>query len=334
MGFYERQIPPHRIQRFLCFHCRRSFSSQTFDPTYWLKRPELLKPLLFRTLACSAYRQIAREFGVSPTTVARQVARLGRHCLLFQERYRPARELTEPLVIDGFESFEFSQYWPIHLNTAVGARSHFLYAFTDSELRRKGRMSAVQRKRRAELEARYGRPDPRAIEKGVAELLRLVARAPAALRVHSDDHPAYPRAFQRLPHLEITHQVTPSRRARNPQNPLFAVNVLDLLLRHSGANHKRETIAFSKRRQSAVERMAILQVWRNFMKSVSERKRDPTPAERLGIVRRKLGIGDVLRSRLFASRLRLPGRVRAYYGREVETRQLPRNNRHRLQYAF
>jgi hypothetical protein len=334
MGFYERLSTPHRIQRFLCFHCRRSFSSQTFDPTYWLKRPELLRPLFLRTLACSAYRQIAREFGVSPTTVARQVARLGRHCLLFQERYRPWGALEEPLVIDGFESFEFSQYWPIHLNTAVGAHSHFLYAFTDSELRRKGRMTARQRKRRAELEARYGRPDPRAVEKGIAELVGLVARAPAALRLHSDDHPAYPRAFRRLPHLEITHQVTSSRRARNPQNPLFAVNVLDLLLRHSGANHKRETIAFSKRRQSAVERMAIVQVWRNFMKSVSERKRDSTPAQRLGLTRRALGVGDVLRRRLFASRLGLPQRLRTYYRREVETRQLPANARHQLQYAF
>jgi hypothetical protein len=334
MGFYERQIPPHRIQRFLCSHCHRSFSSQTFDPTYYLKRPELLGPLLSGSLGCSAYRQIARELGVSPTTVARQVARLGRHCLLFQERYRPCGPVSEPVVIDGFESFEFSQYWPMHLNTAVGAKSHFLYAFTDSELRRKGRMTPVQRKRRAELEARYGRPDPRAIEKGIVELLQLVARSPTPLRVHSDDHPAYPRAFRRLSHLEITHQVTSSRRARNPQNPLFVVNVLDLLLRHSSANHKRETIAFSKRRQSAVERMAILQVWRNFMKSVSERKRDSTPAERLGIMRRKLGIGDVLSRRLFPLRLRLPERLRAYYWREIETRQLPRNARHRLQYAF
>jgi hypothetical protein len=36
------------------------------------------------------------------------------------------------------------------------------------------------------------------------------------------------------------------------QNPLFPVNLADLLLRHSSANHKRETIAFSKRRQGAM----------------------------------------------------------------------------------
>jgi hypothetical protein len=50
---------------------------------------------------------------------------------------------------------------------------------------------------------------------------------------------------------EVTHRTISSRALRDTRNPLFAINLLDLLIRHSGANHKRETIAFSKRRQSA-----------------------------------------------------------------------------------
>ena len=162
----------------------------------------------------------------------------------------------------------------------------------------------------------------------------MAARVPQELEVRSDEHPAYPRAFRRLHRLKITHCRTPSKQARNPQNPLFPVNLLDLLIRHSGANHKRETIAFSKRRQSAAERLAVLQVWRNFIKSTSERKRDATPAERLGITGRALRVPEVLARRLFASRVGLPEKLQAYYRREVETRQLPRNTRHELSYAF
>ena len=44
---------------------------------------------------------------------------------------------------------------------------------------------------------------------------------------------------------------------RTPQNPLFPVNLSDLLIRHTGGNHKRETIAFSKRRQGALYRIAV-----------------------------------------------------------------------------
>jgi hypothetical protein len=195
-------------------------------------------------------------------------------------------------------------------------------------------MTPAQRRRRAELEARYGRPDRNSIEKGTVDLLQLAVRHPQELELRSDEHPAYPRAFRRLARLQIHHRRTPSRRARNPQNPLFVINVLDLLIRHTGANHKRETIAFSKRRQSAAERLAVLQVWRNFIKPVSERKRDATPAQRLGLTRTALSVPAVLAHRLFPSRVGLPGRLGAYYRREVRTRQIARNRRHELRYAF
>ncbi len=176
-GFYLRQAHPQRIQRYRCSRCRRSFSSQTFSTTYWLRRPELPRLIFGRLIACSGYRQIARDLGISPTTVLRQTERLGRHCLLFHERLRPKAGPPEPLVVDGFETFEYSQYTPVHFNTAVGASSHYVYGFTDSELRRKGRMTAKQRRRREELEAEFGRPDPRSIEREMAALVALVAPA-------------------------------------------------------------------------------------------------------------------------------------------------------------
>lgn len=332
-GFFIRHAAPRRIQRYRCTHCGRSFSSQTFHPTYWLKRPEVLPGLLLRVLACSGFRQVAREMGIAPTTVLCQVERLGRHCLLFHERHRPKGPLVEPLVVDGFESFEYSQYHPLHFHTAVGAHSQFFYAFTDSELRRKGRMTDHQKKRRATLEACLGRPDPRSIEREMAALIALVVPEQSAAEIRSDEHPAYPRALRRLEDRQLQHRVTSSKRPRNPQNPLFPVNLLDLLIRHSSANHKRETIAFSKRRQGAAYRLAILLVWRNYLKSVSERRQDPTPAQRLGILERKLSVDDVLAERLFPTRISLPDRLAQYYWRRVHTRTIANAPEHQLAYA-
>jgi transposase-like protein len=334
-GFHHRLSHPQSVQRFLCLHCRRSFSTQTFSTTYWLKRPDLLKTLFHRTLQCSAYRQVARELDVDPTTVQRQVERLGRHCLLFQELHRPKETPRETLVLDGFESFEFSQYYPCHFHVAAGAETHFFYAFTDSELRRKGRMTRAQKIRRDKLEFESGRPDPKSIEKEVAELVKLVVRGPGQLRVQSDEHRAYPRAFRRVrTEVRIEHAVTPSKASRTPANPLFPANLLDLLIRHSGGNHKRETIAYSKRRQGGAERLAILQVWRNFVKSISERKKNESPAQLLGLFRRRLRVEEILSKRLFPSLIELPARIMKYYRREIRTRRIPNCRRHTLKYAF
>jgi transposase-like protein len=287
---YPRRCEPRVIHRYRCGHCRRSFSDQTFRTTYWLKRPNLLIPIFHRLLGCSGFRQIAREFEVSPTTVLGHSARLGRHCLLFHEIHRPTGMIPEPVVLDGFISFEYSQYHPTAFHVLTGARSHFFYGFTDSELRRSGRMTARQKTRRLELERVHGRPHPRSTEREVVSLLTIAAPTPQALEVHSDDHHDYPLAMRRLPHLTIAHHVTSSRIARTASNPLFPVNLLDLLIRHSGANHKRETIAFSKRRQSGAERLAVLLVWRNYIKSFSERKKDESRAMRLGLIDTRLTV--------------------------------------------
>jgi hypothetical protein len=261
-------------------------------------------------------------------------ARLGRHALLILEACRPRAAPSEPLVVDGFESFAFSQYYPLHLNLAVGAESHFVYAFTESELRRKGRMTAAQKRKRVREEALVGRPDPKAIEKGMAEAVALVVPAGERACIRSDDHRAYPRALNRLTERVFAHEVTSSKARRTASNPLFPVNRQDLMLRHTGANHRRETIAFSKSRAGVIERAAIQWVFMNFMKSFSEKKRDATPAQKLGISDHKWTVQDFLQARLFASRVELPAVWRAYYERRIKTRRLPQSKLHQLRYAF
>jgi len=332
-GFYSRLASPQRIQRFQCRHCRRHFSEQTFSTSYWLKRPELLEPLFHQLVACSGFRQIARQFSISPQTVLTHSARLGRHCLLFHESHRPRGTIEEPLALDGFESFEFSQFHPTRYHVVVGKRSHYFYGFTDSELRRSGRMTSAQRKRRVELEARYGRPDPRSTENEVTSLFRLIAPQPQLIELHTDEHTDYPRAIRRLPHLQFTHRTISSRASRTPQNPLWPINLLDLLIRHSGANHKRETIAHSKRRQSAIDRLWVFLVWRNHVKWFSELRHDETPAMRLGIESRRRTVRGILGKRLFPARIELPVRWGQYYWREIKTRVIAHNREHRLRYA-
>ncbi|MCP5070079.1 MAG: hypothetical protein GY946_26215 [bacterium] len=285
-----------------------------------MKRPRSLGPVYEGLIACSAYRQIARGQAISASTVSTHAKRLGRHALLFLEARRPHEPPREPLVMDGFETFEHSQYYPFHVNLAVGAESHFLYAFTDAELRRKGRMTAQQRERREELENQHGRAHPKAIQTSMAELLRLSTPPGSEVEVRSDEHRAYPRAFRSVREVAVRHAVTSSRKARTTANPLFPVNRMDLLIRHSGANHKRETIAFSKRRQSALERIAVFAVWVNFQKSRREKARDATPAQWLGLVDRKLTTEDILAVRHFPSRIPLPWRWRQYYEGRIPTR--------------
>ena len=332
-GSFVREAFPHRIPRFRCGHCGHTFSSQTFSLTYWLKSPDVLLTAAFAVLACSGYRQIARERRCSPTTVQRQVDRIGRHALLLLAEHLPD-VLHEPVVIDGLEGFAYSQYHPLYLNLVVGV-SHYCYAFTHSELRRKGSMTERQKRRREWLEAEFGRPDPKAVEHGTYKAIKIAAPNPQALVGRSDEHPAYPRALARLERegYAISHERTPSVAARTAGNPLFPVNRLDQSFRHNSANHKRETIAFSKRHQGVIWRAAWLIAWQNFAKPFSERHDGGTPAMRAGICDRPIPVPELLSGRRFPTRTELPEEWRDYYYGRVRTRRIRNERRHELKLA-
>jgi len=351
IGSFQRPSDRRTFARYRCLTCLRTFSYRTFAADYWLRRRDLLIPIANHAVNGPGLRQIARELETTHATVQRHISRAARHCLLFHHSQIQHRQIKERLVVDGFETFEFSQFFPFHFNLAAGADSTMLYFFTDSPLRRKGSMTAAQKKQRELLEETLGRPDPKAIRTGIRELLEPLRQRLTSLQltVHTDDHPAYPPALEDLrkrdPRLEICHHVTSSRERRTMANPLFAVNYMDMLVRHSQANHRRETIAFSKRRQGAAERLAIFGVWKNWVKKWRENDRvtgpDRQPKEvktaamEAGMAQRRLTWREVFGRRLFVTHQDLPRSWTDYYWRKVKTASLgERQTEHHLRYAF
>lgn len=337
------------IPRFRCLTCRKTFSRQSFATSYYLKRPELLVPVAAGLVAGSAHRQIARSLRCAPSTVSRLSARLGRHCLLLLAccLQQLRGQLAEPIVLDHFETFEFTQDFPFGVATPVGSRSWFLYGLEPAPHRRSGRRSAVQQ-RRLRL-----RP-PRRLRGGyygstvrMLQTLLPLAQPGVALELIGDGHKAYRRAARRpewAHRLRLRSFPNPARgpagsprsaEARQRDQAMFPVDLLHMLLRHSLAHHRRETIAFGRRINALLERLFLVAVWRDFVKGRSERKPDPaTPAMTLGLTDRAWPWRRVFGRRLFADRETLPPVWQQLYRREWTTPLLAHNTRHNLIRAF
>jgi hypothetical protein len=300
--------------------CRRAFSSQTFSITYRLRRSDLLEPIFHSEISCSGHRQVSRQHGVSHTTIQRLVERIGRHCLLLHESFRDRarkRLASEPIIMDGLGAFARGQYWPVEITSIVGSSSYYSHDFVVTPRRRSGSMTDAQKQRRAEYETKLGRPDPGALTKDVLELLRASLPTGSPIELRTDEKHEYATAVRRLQAAEIEHLKTHSKQPRTPRNPLFAVNAHHGLLRHSGANHKRETIAFSKCFKSVVWRHAIFQAWKNLVKAASERDPRQTPAQRLGVTSKRWTVAELLEVELSVTRMKLRARVfDAYLGVE------------------
>jgi hypothetical protein len=108
---------------------------------------------------------------------------------------------------------------------------------------------------------------------------------------------------------------------------MFPVDQLHQLLRHSCADHKRETIAFGRRLESIMGRAHLLAVWKNFIKRRTERRPDrTTPAMELGMTDKLWRFERILARRLFPEREIVPESARKAY-LKLWTPYLPRLDR-------
>jgi len=351
IGYYTRKCDRRFIPRYDCRSCPRTFSQQTFATTYYLKRPKLLPIIAAGLLSCSAARQIARAIGCSHSTVNLQGNRLGRHALLLQSlALQNIVTVNEPIVYDHFETFAACQEMQLGVGTPVGADSWFVFGMDPVPHKLGNKMTVARKKRLEKMEKRWGGiPQGSYVESTRNALDLILPKVPEGetLRWISDGHKSYPRAIENHPERQrITHQVhvVPERGPKGSERSdqavrrdraMFPSDLLHKLMRHSGANHKRETIAFGRRSNMIVLRGFLLGIWRNFVKNRSERR--PTgrgPAVDLGLADRLWSWERVLAKRLFPFQETVPSGWMKLYRQEMETPGVGRNIRHELLYAF
>lgn len=343
-GSYRRRCDGRVVPRFRCGACGRTFSQQSFAFSYYLKRPELSRPIAQGLVAGSAHRQIARSLGCHHSTVTRRSRRLGRHALLLHRLALRGLQVCEPVIVDDFDSFAGSQYFPCTLPTATGSNSWFLYGFAFARERRRGRMSPLQKRRRARLERLHGLPPRGAVTLAFRSLIGSLPPARGRLQLVADDDPAIHRAVGPLPHVTLTAYPNPARGPKgSPRTPealerdaaMFPNDQLHRFLRHSEAAHRRETIAFGRSYNGLVERLALFVVWRNLVQARSERHpRDGTTGMYLGLTGRPWTWPQVLAERLHPQRVNAGQEVMGFYRRELVIPSLPNERRHALSRAF
>jgi hypothetical protein len=313
-----------------------------------LKRPGLLVPIAAGLNAGSGHRQLARSLGCCHSTVTRHAARLGRHSLLLQAHaLEQLGAITEPVVLDHFETFVYRQEEALGLATPVGQRSWFVYGVDPAPHRRGGIRTAAQKEKLRAKPARFRKKEFVRSTGRVLDLLLPKVPENRRLRLISDDHPAYRRSLAgRADRLRVDHRIyrNPKRgpkgskrspEARTRDRMMKAVDVLHGLLRHSCAHQRRETIAFGRRTNAVVERTYLMIVWRNFVKKVSERKSERvTAAMQAGLTTEQWSWERALACRLFPGRIPLPPGWMKVYRREWLTHSIGPNTVHRLKYAF
>ena len=306
------------VPRFICLGCRRTFSAQTFSPSYYAKLRLDFEDIVSRLCSTGGLRAIGRAIGASSDSVSNRIERAARQVLAAESRLSRTRHPSEDLAADGFESFCVSQYFPNNIHILVGTSSQFVYAANHVTIRRKGSMTMGQRIRRAQLEAGF-RADPKGIERGFAELVRdglhvLADEARPRIVLWTDEKRDYGRALGRSPCVSgmvgagrLAHETVSSRRARTFGNPLFPVNYIDRELRKDLHEHVRETVCFGRNVNRQMERLTVYLFFHNYRKPYRIKGEQASHAEVAGYDPGEIGreLGMLWKQRAILSRVEL-----------------------------
>ncbi len=282
-GFYHPRCRSHPVARFRCRGCGGGFSRQTFRADYRHKKPHINARFLDLMVACVGQRQAARVLRVARRTVERRFVWLARHAAHYHRNRLQGVVLRGPFQLDEMESFELNRFQPVTVPVLIDRKTMFIVATAVGPLRRKGRLSPAQRRRRAQHEEQHGRR-PSGSARAVRWVMqRLAAVAPAHVVLESDRKVLYGALARRVVGPGVVWRAHDATVRRDRANPLFPINHTNARLRHFLARLRRRTWCVSKKRQGLQRHLDIAALWVNYGRGITNRTRT-TPAQALGLL--------------------------------------------------
>lgn len=263
-GFFRRKSDCKWVQRFRCRACAKYFSTATFHECFLQKKRILNYKIAKELYSGVSQRRIARNFGISRTTVARKFRFLAERAAVEIRESNLLQPKALVMEFDDLETFEHSKCKPLSVSLAVETKSRRILGFEVSKMPAKGRLARQAFKK-------YGpRPDER--PRGRAKLFGTIKPliTETAL-IKSDQNPFYPADVRRFfPHA--THETFKGQRGsivgqgelkKIRFDPLFSLNHTCAMLRANINRLFRRTWCTTKIAENLAHHIAIYAAFHN-----------------------------------------------------------------------
>lgn len=296
-GFYEAKCRAHRIPRFRCRRCRRTFSRQTFRMDYRDHRPHLNAELFKHLASGIGLRQTARVIGLSLSCTQLKFRKVARHLRRVNLNLRGPLPADALLQLDEIETFEGRRSTrPLSVPTLIEARSRFLVWAEAAPIRPRGKMTEKRRKAVLEDEKRFGKRRDLS-RRAVTRTLRRgadMARSMGVVALHTDQKSTYPGlAASAFGRDRLQHTTTNSKVARTKWNPLFPINHTEAMMRDLMGRLRRESWLVSEKRRYLDLGLQLFASYRNYVRRRFNTDEE-SPAQILGVVDRRLTFRELL----------------------------------------
>ena len=296
-GYFKPQCRPHRVQRFRCRSCRRTFSRQTFRADFRDRKPHLNAALFCWVASGVGIRESSRRTGLSLRCTELKLRKIGRHLRRLNLNLRHSFGGDARFHMDELETYEERRNTrPLSIPVLIESETRFIVWAESAPIRPRGTMTPKRLKAIQESEIRHGirkdtsrRSVRRTLERG-AEL----AKGSERVLLQTDEKSSYPGTARRcFGRDRLAHEKTNSKLVRATWNPLFAINHEEAVMRDLMGRLRRESWLVSKKRRYLDLALHVHMANRNLVRRRFNADEE-SPAQMLGFVPRRLRPTELL----------------------------------------
>lgn len=296
-GSFQAKCRAHRVPRFRCRSCRRTFSRQTFRSDYRDHKPHLNTRLFDLITMGVGIRMSSRRLKLSLRCTELKLRKMAKHLEHLNLTMRRPLEGKVEFQFDELETYETNRsLCPVTVPVLLEKTSRFLIWAESAPIRPKGTMTKKRLRKLAIWEKKHGRRVDRSrgairrtLEHGAALL-----DGSAQLKLYTDEKLTYPaHARSAFGTKLVEHHKTNSKLVRNTANPLFPINHEDARSRNMVGRLHRQSWLVSKLRTYLDPALHLHLAFRNLVRTRFNRDEE-SPAQLLGFLPRRLTLGEVL----------------------------------------
>ena len=301
-GRYVRKCDGRVVQRFACHHCGRRFSTQSFRVDKGLRKTWLCAMVVEMLNAKMSMRRAAEILRVRRPTVERRLDSYGAHAQQLHrailDRYvRKGGAVGADMVLDELETFVNDRtICPVTVPVLAEPVSYFITHVDTAPMASRGGLTKANEARKQRYEKKHGvRPheSDAAVTRTLESWKRLCAEEHEP-SLTSDEKPSYARLFEKVFEGRGRHVTVSSKIKRDEANPLFVVNMTNAMLRDGLGRLVRRTWGHSRDEGRLRRHLWLWVVFRNYVRDLTRRIRNTTPARKLGVVDRRFKLNQVL----------------------------------------
>lgn len=262
-GHYFVNILRTKKRRYQCKNCKCTFSNQTFNSTYYQRRPDLNEPVFMLLVSGNTQQRTAELLQCSPTTVSRKLK-----WLALYKKSMPLDSNEKHIQIDEMESIEHTKLKPLTIPICV-SDTYKILGVSVGRIPANGHLAELSRKK-------YGvRENER--EKVLCELLENLRDKVRIkpLTITTDSHPLYPKLIQEY-FPEAKHIAVVSRELKEKKrelihhkvtkkvfDPLFALNQRCAKIRSDVRRMTRRSWCTTKIKENLHRHLLLYQIYNN-----------------------------------------------------------------------